>query len=241
MTTQRPVLGLYGGSFDPVHSGHIGVAKDVIKALALDAFHFIPCAKPPHKSKLSGDSHHRVKMLALAIKGMPEAKIDQRELQSDKVSYTVNTLASIRDELGRDASLNFVIGWDSWQKLSTWHQWQTLFTLANLVIVRRPGFSGLDADMQTEADRRLVDVADLSAFASGKICYLDTEQRDIASSDIRRYLTASFEANAGGNECCDKGGDVGGKKIQSDSNTTMMLPEGVLEYILEQKLYLESE
>ncbi|TCZ89033.1 nicotinate-nucleotide adenylyltransferase [Lysobacter sp. N42] len=150
----------YGGTFDPVHLGHVAVACAVRDAL--DAVvHLVPAADPPHKSATHADAGHRRRMLELAIAGERRLRVDPRELDRHGPSYSIDTLAQVRRELGATVPLVWVIGADSLGQLHRWHRWQALFDVAHVLAVGRPGHA-LDAG--APAEREAVD------FLRSRLC-----------------------------------------------------------------------
>lgn len=128
----------YGGTFDPVHEGHLAVARAVRDALGASV-HLVPAADPPHKSGTHADATHRRRMLELAVAGARGLFVDPRELRRDGPSYSIDTLEALRGELGADAPLVWVIGADSLAQLPRWHRWRELFVPAHVLAVGRPG------------------------------------------------------------------------------------------------------
>lgn len=138
-------IALLGGSFDPVHLGHLALAAEFTQLLQADELRVIP-ARPWQKSALQATDAQRVAMLQLAFADLDvPVVIDTQELDRDGATYTVDTLRALRAELGDDASLVFLIGADQLQRLDTWRDWHALFELANLGVAARPGFSLADA------------------------------------------------------------------------------------------------
>ena len=128
---------LYGGTFDPVHRGHLQIARAV--AARLDApVHLVPSADPPHRPAPGASAEQRAEMLDIAIAGDPQLRVDRRELRRRTPSYTVDTLAEVRDELGGQACIIWVLGIDSVLQLGDWHHWRGILALANLLGVQRP-------------------------------------------------------------------------------------------------------
>lgn len=140
----------YGGTFDPVHDGHLAVARAARDRLGCDVL-LMPAADPPHRAAPGADAAQRAHMLALAVAHEPRLGVDLRELQRDGRSYTVDTLRGMRAEFGEDAPIALLVGADSLLGLPGWHQWQALFALAHLVIADRPG-SPLDGALPAELD-----------------------------------------------------------------------------------------
>lgn len=128
----------YGGTFDPVHNGHLAIACAVRDGLDAQV-HLIPAADPPHKGATHADAHERAAMLGLALQGLPRLQLDQRELRRPGPSYTVDTLRELRGELGPHVPLVWMIGSDSLLELDTWHRWRELFDFAHVLAVGRPG------------------------------------------------------------------------------------------------------
>lgn len=136
---------IYGGTFDPIHLGHTRLVEHVFSHLEFDEFRFMPCFKPVHKVDAGISADHRIEMLNLAIKELPEKyrkKIvtDDREVRSGKPKFSVDSLAEIRHEIGEETPIAFVMGADSLLGLETWHQWSELARYCHLVVVSRPGF-----------------------------------------------------------------------------------------------------
>jgi nicotinate-nucleotide adenylyltransferase len=129
---------LYGGTFDPVHLGHLQVARTVARRLGAPV-HLLPSADPPHRAAPGATAAQRARMLELAIAGDPALRLDARELRRAGPSYTVDTLAEVRAEVGPDTPVVWVLGIDSVLQLPTWHGWERLPALANLLGVQRPG------------------------------------------------------------------------------------------------------
>lgn len=138
---QRKRIAVYGGTFDPVHLGHLEIAKRVTQLFAIDQFLFIPARIAPHKSDREVSSAlHRYAMLALATQKEPRLFISTFELEGPGRQYTVDTLFHFRAQFGDASDLFFVMGADSWAEITTWREWERLMTLANLIVATRPGF-----------------------------------------------------------------------------------------------------
>jgi nicotinate-nucleotide adenylyltransferase len=130
----------YGGTFDPVHDGHVAVAEFAKKTCDADVY-FIPSADPPHRKKPLASAQQRADMLSIAISSKPYFFLDSRELNRDMPSYTVDTLRELRYELGSHAPIAWLMGADAFAQLHTWHEWEDLFDLAHFVVAVRPGYS----------------------------------------------------------------------------------------------------
>ncbi len=156
--TNSPMLVCYGGTFDPVHNGHLAVARTVRDALSAQVT-LVPSRDPPHKGPTRADAVQRAGMLDLAVSGEARLSVDRRELRRDGPSWTVDTLAELRSELGAEAPIAWLIGADSLLQLASWHRWHELFELAHILVVDRPG-AAVDADtLRTQAPEVSAEIA----------------------------------------------------------------------------------
>jgi nicotinate-nucleotide adenylyltransferase len=138
---QRQRIAIYGGTFDPVHMGHLQIGRRVSQLFAIDQFLFVPARQAPHKQDREVSAgFHRYAMLALATQNDPALCISTFELEGPGRQFTVDTLTHFRSRCGESAELFFVMGADSWAEITTWREWEKLTTLANLIVVTRPGF-----------------------------------------------------------------------------------------------------
>ena len=149
---------LYGGTFDPVHNGHLAIARCAAAELQVPV-HLMPAADPPHRAPPGANAAQRAQMLALAVEDEPNLLVDTRELQRAErqpgvPSWTVDTLRDIRAQIGPQRPLAMLMGADSLLGLPSWHQWEHLLDLAHIVVAERPG-SGLDGDLPAELAQRL--------------------------------------------------------------------------------------
>lgn len=133
-------IGLFGGTFNPIHIGHLRTALEIRERLDFDEIRLLPSGQPPHRDEPQVSAEHRAAMVALAIEGEPGLVLDDRELWRAGPSWTVETLREVRQELGKDVSLSFCVGMDSLVNLSGWHRWQELTDWAHLVVAARPGW-----------------------------------------------------------------------------------------------------
>lgn len=144
-------VAIYGGTFDPVHNGHIEVARGVLQLFKLDEVIFVPASVPPHKRNANVTSvFHRFAMLALATEADQRLLVSTIELDAPEQPYAVETVERMRSALGRETELFFLMGADSWLEIRSWHQWQRLLSLCNFIVVSRPGYefeSGYDIEM----------------------------------------------------------------------------------------------
>lgn len=185
----------YGGTFDPVHRGHVAVACAVRDALRCDV-RLLPAADPPHKEITHADARHRRRMLEIAVAGERGLRVDARELGRDGPSYTVDTLAAVRAERGDAGPVIWIIGADSLAQLHRWHRWQALFDVAHVLAVGRPGHA-LDPDASRDHDAaaflrtRLRPLVSLASTPAGGLALLPMEPpRGESSTAIRHAIAA---------------------------------------------------
>lgn len=206
----RLAIGVLGGTFDPIHHGHLRPAQEALKKLALAEVRFIPAGHPPHRPAPVATSAQRLAMVELAIRGVRGFRIDDRELRRAGPSYTVLTLESLRGELG-GMPLCLLIGMDQFRGFESWHRWQEIPELAHIAVLSRPG--ARPGTLPAWAKARLAeDGSVLQAAPAGRLVFLDVSPQDISATRIRSILA--------------QGGSVAG-----------MLPEAVLEYIQVNHLY----
>jgi len=184
------MIGLLGGTFDPIHFGHLRPALDMQQALGLDEVRLIPCRVPPHRGEPFAAPDQRLTMLRLAIHGERCLSIDERELMRDGPSYMVDTLLSLRAELGEQRPLVLIIGMDALHGLDRWHRWREVVDLCHLAVTLRPGWEapqdGTVADLVRE--RQVEAAAALRAAPAGKLLFCPVTQLDISASRIRGLL-----------------------------------------------------
>ena len=183
----------YGGTFDPVHDGHLAIARAARDALDC-AIRFMPAADPPHRAPPGADAAQRAEMLRLAIDDEPGLRVDLRELRRDGPSYSVDTLRGLRAEYGEAAPIALLVGADSLLGLPTWHDWTALFGLAHFVVADRPG-SALDARLppvlaDADAGRWRDDPAALRDAPAGCLLRLHQPLHPGSATDVRRLIRA---------------------------------------------------
>ncbi len=183
------ITGIMGGTFDPVHFGHLRPGLEILQALELDELRLIPCHIPPHRPRPHANPSQRLMMLQEAVRHEPRLIVDSRELERDGASYTYDTLLSFREELG-DIPLCLIIGMDAFLQLPEWHRWQDLLDLCHVVAMLRPGRTvPVEGVMGRIARERLVsDRQDLCRKSSGYILYQEVTQMDISATAIRDML-----------------------------------------------------
>jgi nicotinate-nucleotide adenylyltransferase len=197
---KRKRIAIYGGTFDPIHSGHLQIARKVLQLFAIDEFLFVPARVAPHKfDREVSSALHRHAMLALATKADPRLCISTFELEAPERRYTVDTLSHFRSRFGESADLFFVMGADSWAEITTWREWQRLLTLANLVVVTRPGYE-VSAEHVGETAANVVDVRGLAAECASqeleigkrKIFVTDAVMLDVSATAVRTAARESL-------------------------------------------------
>ena len=164
-------IALYGGTFDPVHVGHMAVARNLLSLFALDEVLFVPAYVAPHKrDRRVSPALDRYAMLALATQGEGRFRVSAVEMEAPERPYTVNTLSRFCERVGREARLFFVMGADSWEEITTWREWERVLTMTDHLVVTRPGYE-LPTEHVTPAIReRVVDVRGASREAvEGKL------------------------------------------------------------------------
>ena len=194
--TARPDLRVfYGGTFDPVHNGHVAIARAARDACGVD-IHVLPAADPPHRAPPGATAADRVAMVALAIVGEPGLVLDLRELERDGPSWSVVTLRALRAELGPEAPLAWLVGADSFAGLPTWKDWRELLALAHFIVAERPG-SPLDRGLSPELAEALTgrwtdEPARLRASACGRVLRLHQPLQQHSATDLRRRIAAGL-------------------------------------------------
>lgn len=193
-------IALLGGSFDPVHNGHVALGKAFVQLLGASELRVIPTL-PWQKAALVATADQRADMAGLAFAGLPcRVVVDRLEIERGKPTYTVETLRILRANLGSDVPLAFLMGADQLQRLDTWHEWRELFALAHLCVAARPGFAldgpQLPAAVAAEFGARLAPAAQLCQQPAGLTCVANDLAVDISSSAIRAALADGNDAGS---------------------------------------------
>jgi nicotinate-nucleotide adenylyltransferase len=205
-TAARRCIALLGGSFDPIHNGHIALAKYFLQLLKPDELRVIPAGNPWQKGNLQVSAEHRVAMMQCAFQEQNIAvTIDLQEIQRHTATYSVDTLRAIRAEAGPDASIVFLLGADQLQQLDTWKEWQRLFDFAHICAASRPGFSVEGAHVPTavalEFKRRAGTPEQIRNTPHG-LTYLASDLAvDVSSTQIRAALRRDASQAENGADC----------------------------------------
>lgn len=214
MSSARGPVGIFGGTFDPVHYGHLRSALELVEHLQLDHLRLMPCGTPPHGKTPALSAVHRAAMVELAVADEPRLRCDRRELNRTGASWTIDSLEDLRRELGREISLCLVMGGDAVARITTWHRWQDLLGLAHIVVLARPGWAlpGTGDVAHWLEGHRLASAAALHDRPCGGVYGDALRQLPISSTEIRNLLAQGQSAR-------------------------YLLPEQVLDYIQSKGLY----
>jgi nicotinate-nucleotide adenylyltransferase len=191
---QKRRIGIYGGTFDPVHLGHLAIAEGVAQLFEIDEIIFVPALLAPHKLHRPVTSHlHRYAMLALAMQSSDRLKVSAFELEAADRRYTVDTVTHFRSQLGEEAELFFIMGADSWGDITTWKDWERLLQITNHIVVMRPSFILRTSHVPERVRENILDlrgVRGLPAAARERkaptIFITDAVLIDLAATEIRR-------------------------------------------------------
>jgi nicotinate-nucleotide adenylyltransferase len=222
-STNHPI-GILGGTFDPIHFGHLRLAEEMAEVLRIDQVRLIPAGQPPHRGQPRATAQQRLDMANRAIAGNPRFLIDAREVgqtgEHSAPSYSVETLSALRAELPPETPLVLFMGSDAFLGLTTWHEWRRLFVLAHIAVAHRPGYSlaswedALPDALRTQlSTRRSEQAAEIAEKPAGRVFLHTITQLDISASQIRDHA-------------------LRGKSLR------YLLPDPVIDYINENRLYV---
>jgi nicotinate-nucleotide adenylyltransferase len=188
----RTRLGLLGGTFDPIHVGHLDAAAAAQRSLALDEIRFVPSHDPPHRpSDPRASAFHRFALVALAIEGQPSYRASDVELRRDGPSYTTDTLRAVHAEGLAASQIFFILGADAFAEIATWREFPAVLDAANFVVIARPGSSLDAAAARTPSLRARLRHADGAFETPGTFVFLiEAQTRDVSSTTIRARLAA---------------------------------------------------
>src|SRR5579863_6517455 len=184
-------IGLFGGTFDPIHFGHLRTAFELLQALKLAQVRFLPTGDPPHREAPLAAAPLRLEMVRAAVVGQSGFSADDREIRREGVSYTVDTLTELRQE-NAQRPLCLLLGMDAFLGMPTWHRWRDIFDLCHVVVAHRPGWK---APMMGPLGKLMVDrgtgsVRELQGALSGRIYVQAVTQLEIASTDLRAVVSS---------------------------------------------------
>ncbi|MBL0122282.1 MAG: nicotinate-nucleotide adenylyltransferase [Betaproteobacteria bacterium] len=214
-------IALLGGTFDPVHVGHLGLARSAFAQLKLQKLLLLPVGNPYQKGRRPyASGAQRVDMLRIAFHGNSDVVVDERELRRDGPTYTFDTLVELRAEYGEAASLVWLIGSDAFLRLDTWHRWRELFDLTHFAVIDRAGHELASArgaqELRKEVEKRLAGLLATHESPSGSVVMLGMTPPPVSSTDIRARLARR-------------------------ETVRQLVPDAVCDYIEQHKLYLSEE
>lgn len=211
-------IGLLGGSFDPVHFGHLQLARDALRELGLAEVRFIPAPQPWQKGPMT-DPAHRARMVQLAIAGEPRFVLDMHEIERGGPTYTIDTLHALRSTLGASVPLVLIMGSDQFERLDTWRDWKTIPRIAHIAIARRAGRPpALNPELSKLVEERRGEVGTLSRHSAGSIVEFPMTAVDASATEARHLLAQRREPI-------------------SDDRLAAIVPRAVLDYIRAHHLY----
>lgn len=184
-------LGLFGGTFDPIHHGHLRTAFELLHALKLAEVRFLPTGNPPHRDHTSADAAQRLEMVRAAVVDDPAFTVDDREMRRTGPSYSVDTLTELRGEFPQ-RPLCLLLGMDAFLGLPHWHRWKEILDLAHVVVAHRPGWKAPTQGPLGEVmvDRGTGAIRDLHASPAGRIFVHAVTQLEISSTELRQLVAA---------------------------------------------------
>ena len=215
-----PLVGIFGGTFDPIHYGHLRVAEEIVETVGLQKMYFVPAGMPRLRYSPVASSQHRVEIVRLAIQKNPDFVLDEREINRGGVSYSIDTVREFKQEFGEEIRLCFVLGADAFINLPEWNNWKELFNLCHFIVSTRPGYTLtlikelLSKELREECSQRWVsNTESLKKNASGLIFIASTTMLDISATSIRAHIAV-------------------GRSVRH------LVPSVTVNYISENKLYL---
>ena len=207
-------IGILGGTFDPVHHGHLRLALECLERAHLSEVRFIPLHTPPHRQGINASGEQRLKMLELAMQGIEKLIVDDCELQRERTSYTVDTLELLRKQFDH-IPVCLIMGMDAFQKLNTWHEWKRILDYAHILVADRPGEGEHIEHLELASlytDTQASDPEELQQSMGGKILRINMPMLNISATQIRKIFL--------------KGRDP-----------RFLLPDNVIQFIQEEELY----
>lgn len=215
-----PPVGIFGGTFDPIHFAHLRVALELQQKLQLQEVRMLPASVPPHRPQPQASAAQRKQMLELALADEPALCCDDRELQRSGPSYMVDTLRSLREELGESQAICLLMGVDAFLGLGNWYHWQQLPELAHIVVAHRPGWhmskEGGDEAVTALLQRQTTTHEALAGKPAGYVHFVDVTQLEISATAIRKAVAAGYSAR-------------------------YLMPDAVWQYIQDNRLYRQEQ
>ena len=215
-----PLVGIFGGTFDPIHYGHLRIAEEIVKTVGLQKLYFVPAGMPRLRHSPVASPQHRVEIVRLAIQKNPDFVLDEREINRGGVSYSIDTVREFKQEFGEEIRLCFVLGADAFINLPEWNNWKELFNLCHFIVSTRPGYTLtlikelLSKELREECSQRWVsNTESLRKDTSGLIFIASTTMLDISATSIRAHIAV-------------------GRSVR------YLVPDIAVNYISENKLYL---
>lgn len=206
-------VGYFGGTFDPIHNGHVQMAAELKRACGFEQMFLLPCRNPPHRASPACSDTQRLDMVRLAIADNNVLRIDDREYKRSSLSYTIDSLIELRRELGDSVSISWCVGMDSLVNLNTWHRWRELLEYAHLVVVDRPGWQLPDkGEVAQWLQKNLADTDVLRSKPCGNVIVQSLSLIDVSATDIRG-------------------------RIKSKKSVQFLLPDAVWRYVIQNQLY----
>lgn len=196
MTESAQPIAIFGGTFDPLHIGHISLSSRACKWLGVTKLSLIPCHIPPHKGTPSVSAEHRVNMLAGLANENPFFSVDTREINKHAPSYTVETLREIRHEVGNSIPILLLIGGDSIAQFHTWYCWQEILTLCHVIVLPRFQDTHEPITEQNIIQAITTDVTQIQSLPAGKICFAPLSKVTISSTQIRDMRANGLDAKS---------------------------------------------
>jgi nicotinate-nucleotide adenylyltransferase len=184
-------MGIFGGTFDPIHYGHLRTAFELQQALRLAEVRFLPAGNPPHREQPLADAALRLRLVEAATEGHPGFVVDDREVRKEGPSYSVETLGELRREYP-DRSFCLIVGMDAFLSLPKWYQWRELLQLAHIIVAHRPGWRAPAMGPLGEllVDRGTGRIGDLHEARAGHIYIHAVTQLEISSTEVRNLIAS---------------------------------------------------
>lgn len=196
-TASKPVIGIFGGTFDPIHLGHVQCAMQVHQQCQLEHVRLMPCHLPPHRATPGVSAQQRAEMVQLAIARHPELQLETLELKQHRPSYTAISLQQLQQQYP-EYKLAFIMGMDAFNNFTHWHRWQAILHCADVIVCQRPQYNELSAASQALlASHQVMDVTQLHQSQPGQILVLDNPLHPSSATELRRQLASQQTRPAG--------------------------------------------